>query len=404
MRKTLLLIFILGVEVAALGYNDHRGHNVDSLERAVAKWTPDAIDNASDEELMGLNLAYRDLMLGYSVLNPEKSMFYARQALEISRRKNWVFANADAYRYIGQHFYARESFDSALVYYRLSMECVEQMAGGAVSPTSPQGYSQLQIDDQLSVLYGSIGNVYNLMDSIPRAMDYYSKASAIFDKYGWNESNSILFYNIGETYVSEGDMKKAREAYRKSEDYALAAGDSLLTANARKGLGRMYMEQGKTSRALRYLQAADEYYSAHGKEELEFTKENYEYMSIVLGQQRRMLSWMIATLTVLLLMSVAVLILSRMLRRTRKEQAETAAVMEETIREIKPTTPCDIQLSSREREILDLLSKGYTAPDIARALGLSNETIRWYRKKIIAKFDVSNTAELISMAKDMGLL
>jgi tRNA pseudouridine55 synthase len=44
------------------------------------------------------------------------------------------------------------------------------------------------------------------------------------------------------------------------------------------------------------------------------------------------------------------------------------------------------------------------ARDIGKALGLSHETIRWYRKKLIAKFDVSNTAELISIAKEMGLI
>lgn len=63
-----------------------------------------------------------------------------------------------------------------------------------------------------------------------------------------------------------------------------------------------------------------------------------------------------------------------------------------------------LDLSAREKEILDLLSKGYTAPQIAEALSLSSETIRWYRKKLLAKLDVSNTAELISTAKDMGLI
>ena len=61
-------------------------------------------------------------------------------------------------------------------------------------------------------------------------------------------------------------------------------------------------------------------------------------------------------------------------------------------------------LNDREREILDLLSKGYTALEIAEAVNLSHETIRWYRKRIIAKFDVSNTPELISRAKECGLL
>ena len=90
MRKNgiiLLLTVLSGWQVFA--YNDHRGHNLDSLERAVARWTPDAMDKASDTDLVTLNRAYRDLMLGYSALNSEKCVFYARKALSISEPRGW---------------------------------------------------------------------------------------------------------------------------------------------------------------------------------------------------------------------------------------------------------------------------------------------------------------------------
>ena len=61
-------------------------------------------------------------------------------------------------------------------------------------------------------------------------------------------------------------------------------------------------------------------------------------------------------------------------------------------------------LSEREKEILDLLAKGYTTPLIAEALGLSPETIKWYRKKLLVKYDVANTAELVNRARECGAL
>ena len=88
MRKNgiiLLLTVLSGWQVFA--YNDHRGHNLDSLEREVGRWTPQAVDGASDEQLYHLNRACRDLMLGYEVINGEKAVFYARKAIAISRRK-----------------------------------------------------------------------------------------------------------------------------------------------------------------------------------------------------------------------------------------------------------------------------------------------------------------------------
>ena len=288
-----------------------------------------------------------------------------------------------------------------MVYYRKALAAVEKMAGGAISPTNPEGYSDKEVDDTRSALYGAIGNLYNMMDSIPQAMDWYGKAGAIFDHYGWNQSNAILYYNIGETWVEQGDLRKATQAYEKSLGYA--TGDSLMVAMAQKGLGRAYMEQGRTWKALRYLHQADAYFSAHDKEELTFTKENYEYISQALMQERNILIGMIAGLIILIVLAASLFMLVKKLRLSKKEQAETAAIMEETLQEIKPAVG-DIQLSAREKEILDLLTKGYTTPQIAEGLGLSPETVKWYRKKLLVKFDVANTAELTSTAKDMGLI
>lgn len=405
MRRICIAILLTALlQAPAFGYNDHRGHNLDSLEREVGRWTPQAIDEASGEQLLELNRACRDLMLGYSSINGEKCLFYARKALSISLRQDWVYASSDAYRYIGQHYFGQNQLDSALFYYRKSMECVQRMAAGATSATNPAGYSEKEIDDQLSVLYGSIGNVYNMMDSIPRAMDWYEKAGAIFEKYGWRESSSVLYYNIGETWVEEGDPGKAIAAYEKALQYG--QGDSLMVANAQKGLGRAYLELGENQKAIQYLQEAEKYYSAHEREELLFVKENYEYMSAALMAQRRQIILMAGGAVLILLLVVGILLLGKKLRRSRKEQAEVSAVLEETLLEMPHPAPSEAapQLSAREMEILDLLTKGYTTPQIAEALGLSPETIKWYRKKLLVKFDVSNTAELVSRANGMNLL
>ena len=396
MRKYIALIVSLLLPLVSGAYNDHRGHKLDSLERAVAIWTPDAVEKASTKELVDLNNAYRELMLGYNQINAGKCIFYARKALAISTREGWSYANADVLRYIGQHFWAREQYDSALVYFKNAMENVERMEAGATSPTRPEGYTEEDVDDMRSALYGATGNLYNVMGDIPRAMDYYARAGEIFDKYGWNVSNAVLYYNIGETWVDESDFRAAKKAYLKSLDYATSEGDSLWMAVARKGLGRMYLEQGRTRKALQYLYEADDYFAVHDQEEAISRKENFEYMSRALDGQRRLLAWLLAGLVVLLLLAAGILLLMRKLRISRKEQTEANAVMEETLEDLnKASRKSEIPLSPREREILDLLAKGYTTPQIAECLHLSPETIKWYRKKLLVKFDVSNVAELV---------
>ena len=350
-------------------------------------------------------------MLGYEVINGEKAVFYARKAIAISRRKGWTEATGDAARHIGQYFYAREQFDSAMVWFQESLACVEKMAAGATSPSHPEGYAEKDIDDSRSSLYGAIGNLYNVMGDIPTAMDYYGKAGEIFDKHGWNESNSVLYYNIGETWVDEKDYALALPAYEKSLDYARTAGDSLLVANALKGLGGLYLDTGKTWKALRCLQEADKYYSLHDDQEFRFRMENLDFMSQVLQAQKKALAWWLAALVLLVVLLVGLTLVLRRLRRLRREQAEAAEVIDETLEELRPA-PAETaseqaaapKLSDREQQILALVAEGKTNPQIAEALFLSPETIKWYRKKLLVKFDVPTSAALVSKAKDLGLV
>jgi len=399
--RFVLLILCFLPALSAGAYTDHRGHNVDSLERVVARWTPDAIDTATEEELADLNRAYRDLMLGYEVINGEKSVFYARKALAISRRKGWYNASGDATRHIGQYFYATDQYDSAMVWFKESLACIDKMAEVA----DANGYTEKELDDNRSSLYGAIGNLYNVMGDIPTAMDYYRKAGDIFDKYGWNESNSVLYYNIGETWVDEKDYKKALPAYERSLTYARTAGDSLLVANALKGLGGLYLDTGRTWKALRCLKEADRYYSLHDDQEFRARLENLDFMSQVLQAQKKALASWLAVLGMLVVLLGIVTFILRRLRRVRQEQAEAAVVMDETLEELRSVPAGNApSLTDRERQVLSLIAEGKTNPQIAEVLFLSPETIKWYRKKLLVKFRVATSAALTAKAKDQGLL
>lgn len=392
MKHAFLAGVLLFLAAGASAYNDHRGFNLDSLERAVARWTPQAVDRASEDELIALNRAYRDLMLGWQNLNGEKCQFYARKALDISVPRGWHAASFDAYRYVGQIYYGREQYDSAQFYYGKALESVQRMSG-----------DERVIDDNLSSLYGTLGNLHNMMGDIPVAMDYYAKAGAIFDKYGWNESNTILWYNIGETWMDQEEFGKAEKAYVKAEAYARASADSLMLILSYKGLGRLWVEQKRPGKALKYLREVNAYYTLHPDDSPVFRRETLELIDTVLSRQKRQLCWGLAGSGLLILLLGTLLVVLLRLRRARKQQAEASQLIEETIQDLHPKQR-EITLSVREKDVLDLLSKGYTAPQIAEAMDLSYETIRWYRKKLISKLDVANTAELISLSKEMGLI
>ena len=69
-----------------------------------------------------------------------------------------------------------------------------------------------------------------------------------------------------------------------------------------------------------------------------------------------------------------------------------------------PGTKSDRSLNDREVAILRLLAEGYTSSRIAAELSLSTETIRWYRKKLLLKFDADNAVALVRKASDSGTI
>ena len=57
-----------------------------------------------------------------------------------------------------------------------------------------------------------------------------------------------------------------------------------------------------------------------------------------------------------------------------------------------------IKLTRREMSILQEVSIGRTTPQIAQILGLSPETVKWYRKQLLVKFSATTSAEVVRKA------
>jgi two-component system nitrate/nitrite response regulator NarL len=71
---------------------------------------------------------------------------------------------------------------------------------------------------------------------------------------------------------------------------------------------------------------------------------------------------------------------------------------------VSPGTTTLPKLTRREQEVLVLIAEGKTTAQIAEALFLSNLTIETHRRNIMLKFDVNNSASLIKLAVENGLI
>ncbi|RKF46699.1 response regulator transcription factor [Paraburkholderia fungorum] len=61
-------------------------------------------------------------------------------------------------------------------------------------------------------------------------------------------------------------------------------------------------------------------------------------------------------------------------------------------------------LSAREKEVLDLITKGFTTQEIAKLMQLSHFTVRTFVRRIYSKLKVTSKAEAIYEARTLGLL
>jgi DNA-binding NarL/FixJ family response regulator len=68
------------------------------------------------------------------------------------------------------------------------------------------------------------------------------------------------------------------------------------------------------------------------------------------------------------------------------------------------TTPTPFpSLTAREREVLELVARGYQNARVAHYLGLSEKTVRNHISVILAKLPAATRAEAVALARDEGL-
>ena len=64
----------------------------------------------------------------------------------------------------------------------------------------------------------------------------------------------------------------------------------------------------------------------------------------------------------------------------------------------------NIELTARELEVLELLSRGFSSKEFSEQLYISSNTVEYHRKQLLRKTASRNAAELIGNAFRMRLL
>ncbi len=82
----------------------------------------------------------------------------------------------------------------------------------------------------------------------------------------------------------------------------------------------------------------------------------------------------------------------------------TGVVLEDYVRQLSNAGDSKSSLSSREREVLQLIAEGQKTAEIARLLNISTKTVESHRKRVMDKLGLYSVAELTRYAISQGIV
>ena len=101
---------------------------------------------------------------------------------------------------------------------------------------------------------------------------------------------------------------------------------------------------------------------------------------------------------------ISPLIARQILMRFRAAPSAVAALPTAPAAPSAPAGGEPAVLSAREKEVLELITKGFTADEIARLMQVSQHTVQTYVRRIYSKLNVNSRAEAIYEARHQGIL
>ncbi|MBF0299900.1 MAG: response regulator transcription factor [Oligoflexia bacterium] len=87
-----------------------------------------------------------------------------------------------------------------------------------------------------------------------------------------------------------------------------------------------------------------------------------------------------------------------------KIEMQDLLINDEKNLKIENAPNCEIKLTSRELEVLILLSKGFSNKELAYRLSISDRTVQFHVKSLFDKFSASSRTEVVTKALSEGII
>lgn len=288
--------------------------------------------------------------------------------------------------------------------------------------------------NKIPVRKSQLAAVLVALNRVGEARDMLIEAAQELRALNNRQSLAITLNVLGDVEIRTGHLSSAEAYLRESIDLTRSMGNRLLEYKASKMLGEILSEVNPAE-AIPFMKRcsvlSDSLYTENLASELQTLNVKYEMADKqkALELQARKLKisqcfhFILGVIVVLLL--ALVVICWRMIKEREKRnrllvaanktkenllelaQKETDELRKHQLGEVASRIKFDIEdieLTKRERQIIVMFAQGMLAKEVAEQLGISQRTVETHKQHIYKKLNINNTVELLSFAKQMGLL
>jgi two-component system sensor histidine kinase UhpB len=166
--------------------------------------------------------------------NPDTSLYYAKQSMQLSERLNFEKGKAQSLNDIAGYFYSVSNYDSALTLNYMALKIA------------------VKINDKKAICnsYGNIGAMYGAKGNFEKSSEFKLKAFKIAEELKDTSRMSKLCRNIGVDYAQTGNYATALSYYFKSLTLSEAINDSFGIGNSHLAIGEIFTYEKDYDKAL----------------------------------------------------------------------------------------------------------------------------------------------------------
>ncbi|MBW6480604.1 MAG: response regulator [Bacteroidales bacterium] len=288
------------------------------------------------------------------------AMEYYRKALDNALEFNDTNQIILAYTYLGNHFRTEGYAEKAHEHYLTAMEL-------AIRNNDMQNIASLN---------NNIGNIYRDRGDYDQALEYYNLAYGMLDEIFLAGLETVILRNIGVTFMLKGDLDEAYNYITRSLENSQNAQFLWLMRDNYFTLSEIHHQRGEDHQAYNYLKQYNQLNQQIFNDRL-FNSINYFNDRIYDAQrkeelyrfrwQRNLLLLTIVGLGLLFLISLFVLIFSRL-----KEKKFHVESLESTIREKESTEKALRQSEENYQTLIRTLNEGLVVLDLDNKIEFVN--------------------------------